>query len=94
MNGHQYIVMPDDKSTAWTLLWKLNQIAVPALLAWGVCVTPWQYEDKAHRESPHAVEPVEKDVMHRIQLDLKEIAVRQADMAVDLGDLKRGLLNR
>lgn len=39
--------MPPIPNNLWNLLWKINQIAVPVLIAWGVWVTRSVFEAEA-----------------------------------------------
>ena len=89
------IVMPTkDTSQLWSALWKVNQVLVPLLVAWGIFITTEAFANRAHRERPHAVVPVEMDALHKVDMRLETLSVKQDFMQATLEELKKGLLNK
>ncbi len=83
--------MPEERNVIWLWVGRLFQILTPVGFLWLTWITNQQYQDIAHRDTPHANEPVEKDAFHELETKLTNIAKDIEYLKVGQGELKKGL---
>ncbi len=83
--------MPNNTNALWSLVWKVNQILVPIIVAWAVWVTAQQYRDIAHRDKPHAGVPIEYDQFVVVQMSLVRLEEGLLHLKTDVAEIKKKL---